>query len=130
MVKNLVTSTEPISLSYANIKLTFSNVELHRDHHGLILRCNLVNNGEHDENISSNSFILSSNDIEALSSVSYISDRFKQSTLWNWKTVKPNEPCTIIMKFLLNPNHSKYELKFNYRKIKHVIKRFHRSNVN
>lgn len=130
MATNLVTSAEPISLSYASIKLTFSNVELHQDHHALILRCNIENKGEHDEYISSHSFILSANDIEALPSVSYISDRHDQSTTWTWKSIKPNEPCTIIMKYLLNPNYTNYDLKFNFRRIKHVIKRFHRSNDN
>lgn len=129
MITGITTSAEPVTISYSSFQLTFSNVELHQDQHACIIRCNLQNTGKYEESISSNSFILAANMQEVRPNVSYISDLKSQGTLWAWKRIKPEDLCTIIMKFQLDSHYSNYEFKYNYRNIHQLIKRFQRSTA-
>ncbi|HIW34525.1 MAG TPA: hypothetical protein IAA29_17250 [Candidatus Paenibacillus intestinavium] len=120
----IMTSTEPITLSYLSFQLTFSCIELQRDQQSVVIKTNIQNTGNYEESISSNHFILASNVREALPNVSYISEERKHGMIWAWKRLKPGEICTVILKFHIDPNLSDYEFKYNYKKIPQIIKRF------
>ncbi|URN93190.1 MAG: DUF4352 domain-containing protein [Candidatus Pristimantibacillus lignocellulolyticus] len=120
----IMTSAEPIMLSYLSFQLTFSMIELQRDQHSVVIKTNVKNTGKYEGSISSNNFMLVSDGKEVLPNVSYISEEHKHGMIWAWKRLKPEELCTVILKFNIDPNLSEYNFKYNYRKITQLIKRF------
>jgi len=125
-----MTSTEPIALSYSSFQLTFSNFELQCDQQSVVVQTNVKNTGKYEESITSNNFMLVSGNKEVLPNVSYISEEHKHGMIWVWKRLKPGDVCTVILKFIIDPNLSEYEFKYNYKKIPQVIKRFQVRNDN
>jgi|GEM_PF-1321849 len=124
LMPTIMTSAEPITLSYLSFQLTFSMIELQRDQQSVVIQTNVQNTGKYEESIRSNDFILVSGSREVLPNVSYISEEHKHGMIWAWKRLKPGELCTVILRFNMDPNLSEYEFKYNYRKIKQLIKRF------
>lgn len=130
LMPTIMTAREPIALSYLSFQLTFSYIELQCDQQSVVVKTNIQNTGKYEESITSSHFILGSDGREVLPNVSYISEEHKHGMLWAWKRLKPGEICTVILKFIIDPNLSEYEFKYNYKKIPQVIKRFQLYNDN
>lgn len=119
------TSIEPVTLGDSSNQLTFSGMELHGDTHAVIVKCNVMNTGKHDEAISSQYFIMTSGKSKATPKVSYISEQHKQGTLWTWKKLKPGEVCTVILRYQLESSGGNYEFNYLYRQNAKLVKTFY-----
>ena len=118
-------SPEAIKLEGANSLLSFSSLELERDAHAIIIKMNISNNGDVEQLISSQYFVLAVKHEAVYPHASYISEPNKQGMLWTWKRLKPGEACTIIMRYQHIPFTNHYELKMLYRQRLHTIKHFY-----
>lgn len=118
------TSIESVMLGHVGFQLTFANMELQKDPNAVIVKANVTNSGKNEEAISSQYFILASSLKEATPNVSYMSEPNKQGCLWTWKRLKPDETCTIILRYQLEPDASSYDFNYLYRQQAKLIKRF------
>jgi hypothetical protein len=119
------TSIEPVTLGDSSYQMTFSNMELQRDMHAVIVKCNITNTGQHKESISSQYFIIAADGSEAAPKVSYISEPNKQGMLWTWKQLKPGETCTIILRYQLESTTGSYRFNYLVRQRAKLIQTFH-----
>lgn len=118
-------SPQSITLDYADYQLSFSNLELARDAHAVIIKMNLLNTGSVEQLISSQYFALAAGHEAAYPHASYLSEPNKQGMLWTWKRLKPGEACTIILRYQHVTYANQYEFKMLYRQRFHSIKYFY-----
>src|SRR5690606_33543644 len=106
------TSVEERLQVECNHSLTFNNIEIYRDVHVIVIALNVENKGQSDELISRQQFMLADGRSELFPDVGYMSTSNKSGKLWTWIKLRPDECCSIILRYQQEPKQGNYELKY------------------